>query len=262
MIDESLDILRQTSDGNQLSAGDLSLVQAAVNDCLTDHGKERFRVLHKQVVSGTYTKPFLCGIAHVTRNHQNYIFWKGIQIEHFSTHAMKEGELEACTRSFAKTCEHIEKLGLAVDCRSYFNEWLREMSPDSPESYKRLLCQLPNLYEHPDGAAAFVTCGLRSDGWPIEARFFKVANGRISTERVKLSPGCVEYHAMLASGYAVAQCGQPLQQGPTAAPLAGVMAWLQNKGISEQIAEQLVILYEQNERAVAACQTASDQIAA
>lgn len=51
------DILRKTKDGDELAPEHLWLVENAVNGFLNDRGKEKFRELHEEVVSGRYRIP-------------------------------------------------------------------------------------------------------------------------------------------------------------------------------------------------------------
>ncbi len=77
-------ILQATHDGEDLDPAHLWLVQEWVNDHLNEKGKAAFRELHAQVTAGKYQKPWLHGVEHLTRDRQGYIYWKGVEVEHYS----------------------------------------------------------------------------------------------------------------------------------------------------------------------------------
>lgn len=241
LIEQSIEILRDSRDGENLDSAHLSLVEAAVNNNLTERGVEAFRQLHAEVTSGKYIKPWLCGVEHVTRDLQGYIYWKGNRIEHFTFSAMDAAHLKAITQRLAERCRHIEALGLPVCGRTYFNDWLSEMPVDFPDVDKQLLHLTGCLYEHADGRAIFALDGETEDGWPVEARFLEVKDGIITEHTLPLKIGDVPYHGITGAwGCRLAQCGQPKHTGAGAASLAQVMDWLKRHGITEEIARQLV----------------------
>jgi len=242
LIEQSLEILDRTRDGNDLEPFHLSLVQAAVNNHLTARGVEAFQRLYDGVASGQYTKPWLAGVEHVTRDHQGYIYWKGSRIEHFTFSVMDADQLRQTTQRLAEKCRHIEALGLPVCGRSYFNDWLQEMPLDFPQIYKELLHLTGTLYEHEDGRAVFLTQGRTGeDGWPVEVRFLEVKGGVITERSLPVKFGDVEYHALTREyGCRLARCGQAEHNGPGAASLAQVLDWLRRHGITQLIAQQLV----------------------
>ena len=240
LIEQSIEILRDSRDGEDLDPTHLSLVEAAVNNNLTERGIEAFHQLHAKVTAGQYIKPWLCGVEHVTRDLQGYIYWKGNRIEHFTFSAMDAAHLKAITQRLAERCRHIETLGLPVCGRTYFNDWLVEMPIEFSDHYKHLLHLTGCLYEHPDGRAIFPLEGKTEDGWPVEARFLEVKDGVIAEHSVPLKLGDVPYHGITGVwGCRLARCGQPEHTGAGAASLAQVMDWLKRHGITEEIARHL-----------------------
>jgi hypothetical protein len=241
LTEQSLEILQRTRDGEELEPFHLSLVQAAVNKHLTARGIETFQQLYATVTSGQYAKPWLAGVAHVTRDHQGYVYWKGSRIEHFTFSVMQEEHLKRTTQRLAERCRHLEGLGLPVSGRSYLNDWLQEMPADFPPVYKELLHLTGTLYEHEDGRAVFLMRGRTQDGWPVEARFLEVKAGVVTERSVPVRFGDVEYHALTGQhGCRLARCGQTEHTGPGAASLAQVLDWLRRHGITEPIGQRLV----------------------
>jgi hypothetical protein len=241
LIEQSIEILDRSRDGNDLEPFHLSLVQAAVNNHLTARGVDAFHQLYDSVTSGQYAKPWLAGVEHVTRDHQGYIYWKGSRIEHFTFSVMEEDQLKHTTQRLAERCRHIEALGLPVCGHSYFNDWLQEMPLDFPQAYKELLHFTGTPYEHEDGRAIFLMQGRTQDGWPVEARFLAVKDGAITERSLPVRLGDVEYHALTGQyGCRLARCGQAEHNGPGAASLAQILDWLRRHGITQLVAQQLV----------------------
>ena len=75
ICDKACEILKQTHDGDDLDPSDLKLTELAVNGYLNADGKEVFEELYlRVVVDGTYVKPYLHDIEHLTRDHEGYIY--------------------------------------------------------------------------------------------------------------------------------------------------------------------------------------------
>lgn len=246
LIDQSLDILRLSNDGESLDPFHLGLVEAAVNNNLTEIGIQTFRQLHVDVTAGKYVKPWLCGVEFVTRDLQGYVYWKGAVVEHFTFSAIPPERLKPMTEALARKCLHLERLGLPVTGCNYLNGWLDEMPVDFPPIYKELLSLAGTFYEHSDGRSIFPLKEQTVNGWPTEARFLEVHNGTIIERALPLEQGDVPYHVITGKcGFQLAQCGQPHHTGPGAASLAQVMDWLQRHKITQAVVEHLVAAMRQ-----------------
>ncbi len=70
-------------DGDQLAPEYLKLLEYAVNGDLNEAGIALFRKLHAQVMAGTYVRPWLQGVEHLTRDHDGFVYWKGHHVEHW-----------------------------------------------------------------------------------------------------------------------------------------------------------------------------------
>jgi hypothetical protein len=241
LIEQSLEILRLSNDGESLDPFHLGLVEAAVNNNLTEIGIQTFQQLHSEVTAGKYAKPWLCGVESVTRDLQGYVYWKGIAIEHFTFSAIGPERLKPMTESLARKCLHLEELGLPITSGNYLNGWLDEMTVDFPAIYKELLSLAGTFYEHRDGRSIFPLKEHSVDGWPTEARFLEVHKGTIQERSLPLRQGDVPYHVITGvCGFQLGQCGQPQHTGPGAASLGQVMDWFQRHQISPSVAECLV----------------------
>lgn len=113
----SCEILRATKDGEELAPPDLKIVELAVNGFLNNAGEAIFMGLHRNATKlEGYTAPWFLGIEHMTRDHQRYVYWKGVRIEHFDhDHWQQEGwrgRMRAAAESLAARCRALESEGI------------------------------------------------------------------------------------------------------------------------------------------------------
>lgn len=112
----SCEILRATKDGEELAPPDLKIVELAVNGLLNKAGEAIFMELHRNATKPEgYSAPWFLGIEHMTRDHQRYVYWKGVRIEHFDhDHWQQEGwrgRMKAAAESLAARCRALESEG-------------------------------------------------------------------------------------------------------------------------------------------------------
>lgn len=110
VCDKACAILQLTEDGEELSPPHLYLLQCAVNGHLTEKGEVAFEELYQQVQSGNYRKPWLCDVENVTMDHEGYVYWKGVNVDHYSFRTWS-GEREAAL-DLAWVCEIRVKAGM------------------------------------------------------------------------------------------------------------------------------------------------------
>lgn len=122
LADHAIEILQRTRDGDDLDPGHLKLVELAVNGCLNDQGKGAFTKLLANVRTG-YTKPWLHGVEHITRDHEGYVLWKGRPIEHFSSSYAHGDEAETYTQELARRCLILERRGITPDTLHVVWKW-------------------------------------------------------------------------------------------------------------------------------------------
>lgn len=131
-IDAAIDVLRLTNDGNDLAPSDLALVEAATNHLLTDAGLASFDTLHNACINGTYQKPWLFGIEHLTIDHSGYVFWRSQEpaIEHYTFYDEGSHErLKASAQHLASTCLLLETRGISHPTFSDYINTIREAQP-------------------------------------------------------------------------------------------------------------------------------------
>jgi len=123
--DMAIVILQNTHDGNDLAPEHLGLLQLAVNRGLNELGEIAFVELY-QNVQGGYVRPWFHGIEHLTRDHEGYVYWKGIHVEHYS-YRDKDKE-KAAAMELAERCRHLESIGVEVTTGNVIFRW-EEFAP-------------------------------------------------------------------------------------------------------------------------------------
>lgn len=116
-------ILQNTSDGDDLSPGDLYFLQVMANAGpteVTEAMEVRLSELANNVKNG-YKKPWLCGIENLTKDHEGFVYWKGIQVEHYSH--MDYHKEKAAAEELARRCTILESKGIPVNGTNAIWKW-------------------------------------------------------------------------------------------------------------------------------------------
>jgi len=121
--DMACDILRQTSDGDDLSPQDLKLVEIVVNGFANETGESLFRDLHQRVINGQYRPEWLQGVEHLTRDHGGRVFWKGQEIEHWSGDLPYNAEGKKEAEELARRCKLLEEAGQPINSGTVVWNW-------------------------------------------------------------------------------------------------------------------------------------------
>ena len=128
--DMAIEILRATNDGDQLAPQHLYLVQEWVNDNLNKYGELLFADLYIQIKAGTYKKPWLHEVENLTKDHTGYVYWKDVQIEHYSFYGKDAWEEEGnAAVELGRRCRILERKGMEVSCNNAIWKW----DKDKPE---------------------------------------------------------------------------------------------------------------------------------
>jgi hypothetical protein len=132
IMDQAIEILAKTNDGDLLTPQDLHLVQITVNRNLSEAGEVAFANLYAAVVNGSYaeTKRWFHGIEYLTNDHEGYVYWKGKCVEHFS-YQDHQREAEGASR-LAEKCRALEANGIAISTRSTTNPDCYTAPADTP----------------------------------------------------------------------------------------------------------------------------------
>jgi len=110
--EKAVEILQRTRDGDDLAPEHLSLIELAVNDMVSEVGEIAFEQLYTEVAGGTYVQPWYHGIESLRKDHRGYVYWKGIQVDHFSFGKYEDAHEAAL--ELADRCRTLEMLGLPV----------------------------------------------------------------------------------------------------------------------------------------------------
>ena len=110
--EKAIEILQRTRDGDDLAPEHLSLIELAVNDMVSEVGEIAFEQLYTEVAGGTYVQPWYHGIESLRKDHRGYVYWKGIQVDHFSFGKYEDAHEAAL--GLADRCRTLEMLGLPV----------------------------------------------------------------------------------------------------------------------------------------------------
>lgn len=117
IFDQTIYILENTNDGNDLSSNHLKLVESGVNGFLSEAGEVALMQLYQSVKKG-YVKPWFLGIENMTRDHEGYVYWKGINVEHYDhdrygSDGWQERMLQD-GKELERRCKIVEGSGLPV----------------------------------------------------------------------------------------------------------------------------------------------------
>lgn len=108
MHDQAIEILQKTNDGNDLAPEHLKLLEMTVNGLINEAGEIAFEELYQNVMKG-YKRPWFHGIEHLTKDHEGYVHWKNVEVEHYSfSDYEQEGRAAA---ELADICREIEARG-------------------------------------------------------------------------------------------------------------------------------------------------------
>lgn len=118
--DQAIEILRATCDGEDLSPEHLKLLETAVNGWLSEASEVAFAELYANVQRG-YVRPWYHGIEHLTKDHEGYVYWKGIQVEHYDFRDYDEAGKAA--QELASRCRQLETAGVPVNCTNAIWRW-------------------------------------------------------------------------------------------------------------------------------------------
>jgi len=110
--DETIEVLRATHDGDDLAPRDLYLVQLAVNGDLSADGEVAWSALVEKVRVG-YVKPWHFDVENLTKDHEGYVYWRGVNVEHYS-HRDADAE-RAAAKELGAACRFVEIHGGVVD---------------------------------------------------------------------------------------------------------------------------------------------------
>jgi hypothetical protein len=206
--DKSIQILQLTKDGDSLAPQDLRLVELAVNGGLSEAGIAAFGKLYEMVLSGTYATmhQWLCGIEHLTRDADGYVYWKGRRAEHYSF--SDNGREADAAHRLAARCTGLDAVGIPVSMRTATQADCYTAPVGTPwivalQRYYSFFCQGDQV------VGIFYRLHMKADEPQVVAAY-KDAQGI----HLSLYPGAYEaYHALAGQG--LTSAGIPQTYGET-----------------------------------------------
>lgn len=145
LIQKAIDIIQGTHDGDDLSPPHLKLTEMAVNGFLNESGIKLLDEIHKQVTSGTYTKPYLQGVEFMTQDHDGYIYFKDKNVEHYNRPWAYSLEAKDCLEDMQHRCLFLESKGIKVSFGNAM-DMPEELSKEYHEQFIRRLDELTKGY--------------------------------------------------------------------------------------------------------------------
>jgi hypothetical protein len=124
-IEKALEILPKTHDGNDLDPDHLKLLELAVNGFLNAKGLALFEELYQSVLKG-YVKPWLHGVENLTIDNVGYVYWKGIQVEHYNLGWHRSTDAKKQAEEVGRRCRLLEEQKKEVSYGSVIWGWKEE----------------------------------------------------------------------------------------------------------------------------------------
>lgn len=114
LIDKVIIIIKNTHDGNDLTPQDLKLTELAVNGFLNDKGIQKIEELYHAVSNGIYQRPPYLGVEYMDRDHEGYVYFKGQEVEHYSSFWAYSLDAKASLKKLQQQCLFLESKGIPV----------------------------------------------------------------------------------------------------------------------------------------------------
>lgn len=132
ICNKACEIIRRTNDGDLLTPKHLYLTECAVNGFLTVEGQKAFDELYHSVMDGKYVKPYLHDIEHITCDNIGYVYYKGINIEHYDRRVIYSAKAKTYFLKLKRRCAFLESIGVEISSGSVVWYW----DEDYADKYK------------------------------------------------------------------------------------------------------------------------------
>lgn len=202
-INQAIAILRDTRDGVDLAPHHMKLIESVVKADrfdVTEHQQVAISDLYATVSEGRYSRDnfWLHGIEHLTKCHKGYVYWKGIEVEHYSfTDPIAE---KRAAQALADRCLTIESKRFPVNSRSVLDTKFLDAPKGTP--WLPLLLRLYSI-SLVDGKALWLILS-KPDGDAVAAA--KTSSGLLEVRRYgpdAEGSGCyAAFHALQRDGFA------------------------------------------------------------
>lgn len=114
LIDKVIAIIEKTNDGNDLTPQDLKLTELAANGFLNEKGRQKIDEIYQAAIAGQYRRPPYLGVEFMDRAHDGYVYFKGQEVEHYSSFWAYSLDAKASLIKLQRQCLFLEAKGLPV----------------------------------------------------------------------------------------------------------------------------------------------------
>lgn len=121
ICDLACEILEKTHDGDDLAPHHLKLLELAVNGRVNEKEEVAFYELHDNVLKG-YKKPWYHDIENMTQDHEGFIYWRGVQVEHYSHDSYEDADKES--KELERRCKILESKGVKPTTITAIWKWV------------------------------------------------------------------------------------------------------------------------------------------
>ena len=210
---KAIKILRKTHDGDKLAPEHLHLLQAAVNNNLTETGLKAFYEIYNAVINNQYQIPWLHNIKDLIIKHDAYSFTKTPPNERHNL-PLSQNSINSL-KTLGKTCEHLENIGVPITINTtiWYASWFNEINSDNP--YLDILREIPGLYIRKNNLAIIFKHGIalqQNDEWTI-IRDIDELTQLINQNAHKKATDESNDVQMRRNGFDIASTGQNNNQG-------------------------------------------------
>ena len=169
--EKCLAILEKDPDGEQLAPGHVGFIVYAMQTDLDGSQKQQLDDLYRQVIGGTYQKPWHLGVEHMTVDGDRTVYFKGQVAEYYNRNLMNMLNMRSDLVCLQQACLFLEAKGVPITASSslscnwpLYGDYAEEFARDRKAALDGLL----------NGQAIYfcrVQAGYRKDtfllpGWP------------------------------------------------------------------------------------------------
>lgn len=169
--EKCLAILEKDPDGTQMAPGHVGFVVYAMQNELDGGQKQQLDELYRQVIGGTYHKPWHLGVEHMTIDGDGIVYFKGQVAEYYNRNLMNMLNMRSDLVQLQQECLFLEAKGIPITASSSLScnwplqgDYAEEFARDRQAALNRLL----------NGQSIYfcrVQAGYRKDmfllsGWP------------------------------------------------------------------------------------------------
>ena len=121
LIDTCCHIMKLSNDGDNLSPRDLKFVENVVNFGCTEEGEIYLYEMETKLEKKIYKKSWAFDVEDITQDHEGYIYYKDIHVEHYSFRDYDKAKKAAL--KLRECCQLLEQNNIEVNCNNAIWKW-------------------------------------------------------------------------------------------------------------------------------------------